>query len=609
METPLGHLTWRRSGHPDRVVRMLLYMAAALSVADASVHLLVIREHFEEWWGYGAFFLVLAMAQVIYGIALLRGPKRSLVLLGIFGSLALIGLYGVTRTTGIPLVGPHAGHPEEVEVVGLTSKMLELGLIAVLLGLVRAHPRVHGHHGSKLGSQAGGPSARRPLLKHPLAKLMAGALAIVALLGAGYRFGTGLEFGAQGGTVSASDAEACARRGCDVHFTATLATQRYAERLGIWDQIEPRLRTAQPFVVTATTHAGTVRSLSLDDNVFLRQGGVIYPAAGRPLGLSTHHNTYLVFFPRYDMQGRPIFEQEAGPFELVIRDAGGALGERTLTFQHQVPATRAASSLPLPQVLMTLGAAMAALLFACTPCLVGSMAVGSMATGTATGSGKKEAVERARAALVRRTLIYLAALSVMYLAVAVTVNLLKLQPDDLRPVEFIGGLVLLAIGLGLLRSWAPVALVERVLVRMALAVVPSLRRYRMGRASDWALGRGSSSAMGASLAMVCSVAGAPTLSTAILLPLLVYAGLSHPFWAFLILLVYLVVCAVPFFFVAVGWGEFLFTASLRLRRALLTASALLLVALGLLLVFSPATVAGTVSAPARLILAPLRWLL
>jgi hypothetical protein len=41
----------------------------------------MVPEHLEEWWGYGAFFLVLAVAI----------------------------LWLVTRTTEIPFLGPHAG--------------------------------------------------------------------------------------------------------------------------------------------------------------------------------------------------------------------------------------------------------------------------------------------------------------------------------------------------------------------------------------------------------------------------------------------------------------------------------------------------------------------
>ena len=441
--------------------------------------------------------------------------------------------------------------------------------------------------------------------RRPVLMLVAGFVVVLLLLAVGYRFGTGLDLGARGGTVTASDAEACAALGCDVHFTATLATKAYAERLGVWDEIEPRSRMAEAFVVSATSHAGSVRQLSLENKLFLRQDGILYPAVGRPLGISTHHNTYLVFFPRYDMQGQPLLDRQTGELELLVRDID--VPERTLSFRYPLFASNA-SRLALPQVFMVIGAAMAALLFGCTPCLVGSLMVGSLTTVTAARGS--ESLARLKSALVRQTVVYLAALIAMYLAAAVAVGLFKLQGDALRPVEVAGGLVLLAVGLGLLRG---TTLAWRLRNGLSHLVASTLLRGSPkgsagGRLSP-SLGQGTASAMGASLAMVCSVAGAPTLSSAMLLPLLVYAGLSEPIWAFLILSAYLVVSAIPFFFVAVGLGEFMLTASARMQGALTTVSAVMLIGLGALLVVSPAAVAGLVSSPARLMLLPLRWLL
>jgi hypothetical protein len=108
--------------------------------------------------------------------------------------------------------------------------------------------------------------------------------------------------------------------------------------------------------------------------------------------------------------------------------------------------------------------------------------------------------------------------------------------------------------------------------------------------------------------MVCSVAGAPTLTTAIILPVMIYAGLTDLYWSLFILAVYLVVCGVPFFLIAIGLGEFLYRASLRMRNALLVADAFLLIGLGVLLILDPQTVANTLSAPANLLLEPFRWL-
>jgi hypothetical protein len=42
--------------------RSILYTVAALSLLAGLIHLGVMPEHFEEWWGYSAFFLVAAVA-------------------------------------------------------------------------------------------------------------------------------------------------------------------------------------------------------------------------------------------------------------------------------------------------------------------------------------------------------------------------------------------------------------------------------------------------------------------------------------------------------------------------------------------------------------------
>ncbi len=107
--------------------------AAALSLLAAAVHLWVVPEHLEEWWGYGAFFVVLAVAQGLYGFGLLRRtPSRPYLLLGVAGNLAVAILWLVTRTTGIPLLGPHAGEVEGVGVLNLACTLAEVGIVAGL---------------------------------------------------------------------------------------------------------------------------------------------------------------------------------------------------------------------------------------------------------------------------------------------------------------------------------------------------------------------------------------------------------------------------------------------------------------------------------------------
>ena len=64
-------------------------------------------EHFALWWGYGLFFLMAAAAQIASGVMLaLDEPSIGRLKAGLLGNSLIIGLYLVSRTAGIPLVGP-----------------------------------------------------------------------------------------------------------------------------------------------------------------------------------------------------------------------------------------------------------------------------------------------------------------------------------------------------------------------------------------------------------------------------------------------------------------------------------------------------------------------
>lgn len=459
-------------------------------------------------------------------------------------------------------------------------------------------------------------------LANPLAKLSLGLFLVLVLLLAGYRFGGGgVRLGGGAGTFTVSDAEECLRRGGNIYFNVTFGSEDYLRKIGEWETARRRSRLGQPFVISANTHVGSVRDLSLEDKIFLVFEGRQYPMSGKPVVSATHHNTYLVFFPRFDMAGQPVFDRTSGTFDILIK--GVEFPERRLTFRLPMPSA-GRPGLDLPRLAMLFGSALAALLVACTPCLVGSLAVGSFTMGAAAGAaGERDAMAKVRAAMVRRTLFHLAALIVTYLVVAQLTAAFKATTAYLRPAEVAGGLVLLAIGLGFLRAWGPAAVVEGGVRRALARFLPGAARggreteapvkpgNGASRRPDDPLGldAGASSAVGASLAMVCSVAGAPTLSTAIILPVMVYAGVNDFYGSLLILAVYLMVSAVPFFLIAVGLGEALLTASVRWRRRLLVANGLLLVFLGLLLVFSQQRVADVLSAPARSLLAPFVWLL
>ncbi len=91
-----------------------------------------VGEHFEEWWGYGAFFLVAALAQVLYIPLVLVWPTRIVLLLGIGGNLTIVALYLLTRTVGIPLFGPGVGEVEGVGFIDLCATASEVGIAAAL---------------------------------------------------------------------------------------------------------------------------------------------------------------------------------------------------------------------------------------------------------------------------------------------------------------------------------------------------------------------------------------------------------------------------------------------------------------------------------------------
>ena len=120
----------RTSRHASREPVAILRAAATLSLLVAAMHLWVMPEHLEEWWGYGVFFVVVAAAQGLYGLGLLRRPSRPFLLLGVAGNLTIVILWLVTRTTGIPLLGPHA-----VEVVGALDLFCTLAELCVVFGL------------------------------------------------------------------------------------------------------------------------------------------------------------------------------------------------------------------------------------------------------------------------------------------------------------------------------------------------------------------------------------------------------------------------------------------------------------------------------------------
>jgi hypothetical protein len=120
----------------------MLGMIAGLSCLAAGIHVSVAPEHFDEWWGYGTFFLVAAVGECALVVLLALRPGAWIVQAGIWTSLATMLMYLVSRTSGIPL-GPEKGVVETIDLPGLAATAAEGTLVVVLCMLLAGRQRRH----------------------------------------------------------------------------------------------------------------------------------------------------------------------------------------------------------------------------------------------------------------------------------------------------------------------------------------------------------------------------------------------------------------------------------------------------------------------------------
>lgn len=114
------------------------YVAAVSSAVAGIIHAYYMPEHFEMWVGYGLFFLVATVCQLLLSHILVAAPARREVLWGgILGNAAIIGMWVIARTIGNPL-GPMTGEIEEIGLLDTASKIAELTAIVCLAVLLRA---------------------------------------------------------------------------------------------------------------------------------------------------------------------------------------------------------------------------------------------------------------------------------------------------------------------------------------------------------------------------------------------------------------------------------------------------------------------------------------
>jgi hypothetical protein len=89
------------------------------------IHFAVAPEHFQEWWGFGTFFVVCGEVQLAWALSLRAKPGGASLAIGLGGSVLLVVLWMLSRSVGLP-VGPEAGVPEPVGTPDVIAVLLEV---------------------------------------------------------------------------------------------------------------------------------------------------------------------------------------------------------------------------------------------------------------------------------------------------------------------------------------------------------------------------------------------------------------------------------------------------------------------------------------------------
>lgn len=91
--------------------RIIASCLALLAVATAVIHFAVAGSHFQQYWMYGVFMLVVAWLELLWAAAVIVRPSRLVLGAGVILNVGVAVVYIITRTVG-DIVGPGAGTPE-----------------------------------------------------------------------------------------------------------------------------------------------------------------------------------------------------------------------------------------------------------------------------------------------------------------------------------------------------------------------------------------------------------------------------------------------------------------------------------------------------------------
>jgi hypothetical protein len=113
------------------------------SVQAGLIHFAVVPQHFEEFWLYGLFFIVVGLAQIASVSLVIKLPLRPVLVVIALGNLAVAVVWAVTRTYGA-VVGPDATKPARAGFGDIVSTVLEVVVSVAALMLVARPDRFRG---------------------------------------------------------------------------------------------------------------------------------------------------------------------------------------------------------------------------------------------------------------------------------------------------------------------------------------------------------------------------------------------------------------------------------------------------------------------------------
>ncbi len=113
-----------------------LFIACGLAWITGLIHVLAAIQHLDEYALYALFFIVLAITQCAWGVAIYRAPSRKLLSAGAILSLAVVALWIISRTSGLP-IGPEHWTPEPVGALDSIATGNEIVLALMIFFFLR----------------------------------------------------------------------------------------------------------------------------------------------------------------------------------------------------------------------------------------------------------------------------------------------------------------------------------------------------------------------------------------------------------------------------------------------------------------------------------------